>query len=247
MIRDNDQSDKNLVDQLLTFVAAGLVLPKPDLLSRKAHQDSHETIPSTVTWTFYLLAQHRAIQARLRSKIHEYIPNPGVLSGLDFDVASLLESMPYLNCVCNEVLRLFPPVPLTSRVAVRGTTVCSHVIPNGTMVCIVPWATNRIPKLWGLDAEDFVRERWMDTKTGHATMTAGARSNFSFLISLHGPRGCIGERFARAEMRSLVAAFVGSLEMEMADPTGKIVVGGTPTTRPSNGMKLKVKNLKWGP
>ncbi|CAN9438240.1 unnamed protein product [Alternaria alternata] len=230
MIRGNDQSDKNLVDQLLTFVAAG-----------------HETTSSALTWTSYLLAQHPAIQARLRSEILKYIPDPGVLSSPDFDVARLLESMPYLNCVCNEVLRLFPPVPLTSRVAVRDTTVCGHFIPSGTMFWIVPWAINRSPKLWGPDAEDFVPERWMDTTTGRATMNGGAESNYSFLTFLHGPRGCIGERFARAKMRSLVATFVGNFEMELADPNEEIVVGGTLTSKPRNGMKLRLKDVKWGP
>jgi cytochrome P450 len=155
--------------------------------------------------------------------------------------------MPYLNCVCNEVLRLFPPVPLTSRVAVRDTTVCGHFIPSGTMFWIVPWAINRSPKLWGPDAEDFVPERWMDTTTGRATMNGGAESNYSFLTFLHGPRGCIGERFARAEMRSLVATFVGNFEMELADPNEEIVVGGTLTSKPRNGMKLRLKDVKWGP
>lgn len=87
----------------------------------------------------------------------------------------------------------------------------------------------------------------MDTETGRATMNGGAGSNYSFLTFLHGPRGCIGERFARAEMRALVAVFVGSFEMDMADPKERLVVGGTITSKPRNGMKLKLKNVKWGP
>lgn len=55
-----------------------------------------------------------------------------------FDVAGLLESMLYLNCVCNEVLRLFPTIPIIMRVAIRDTTVEGHHIPVGTTIYIVP-------------------------------------------------------------------------------------------------------------
>lgn len=163
-----------------------------------------------------------------------------------FDVAGLLESMPCLNGVCNEVLRLFPTVPVTTRVAIHDTTVAGHYIPTGTMFYLVPWAINRNPAMWGPDAEEFMPERWIDKETGRATMKGGAESNFSFLTFSHGPRSCIGERFARAELRTLVAALVGSFAMELADPLEKVVAGGTITSKPVNGMRLKLQPVAWG-
>jgi cytochrome P450 len=169
-----------------------------------------------------------------------------VLSDQTFDVASLLESMPYLNGVCNEVLRLFPTIPVTARVSIRNTTVAGHFIPKGTMLFVIPWAINRLPELWGPDSEDFMPERWIDQETGRATMNGGADSNYAFLTFLHGPRSCIGEKFARAEMRALIAAFVGSFEMAMANPDEEVIVGGTITSKPVGGMKLKLKPVEWG-
>lgn len=185
------------------------------------------------------------MQTRLRSEIHQYIPDPKVLSEPGFDIASLLESMPYLNGVCNEVLRLFPTIPVTSRVSVRDTTVAGQLIPKDTMIFIVPWAINRHPDLWGESAEQFVPERWIDKETGRATMNGGAYSNFAFLTFIHGPRSCIGEKFARAELRALVTAFVGHFEMQMANPNEKVIVGGTLTSKSMYGMNLKLKPLKW--
>lgn len=52
MIRSNDFSDGNLVDQLLTFLAAG-----------------HETTSSALTWSTYLLSKHLNIQTNLRNEI----------------------------------------------------------------------------------------------------------------------------------------------------------------------------------
>lgn len=228
MIRSNNFSDENLVDQLLTFMAAG-----------------HETTSSALTWASHLLSKHPDIQDRLRSEIQQYIPNPQILSDPNFDVAGLLEGMPYLNGVCNEVLRLYPTIPVTARLSIRDTTIASVFIPKGTMMFVVPWAINRNPQLWGDNAEDFVPTRWIDKATGRATMNGGADSNYAFLTFLHGPRSCIGERFARAELRALLAAFVGNFEMEMADPNEVVIVGGTITSKPVNGMKLKLKPVKW--
>jgi cytochrome P450 len=228
MIRSNNFSDENLVDQLLTFMAAG-----------------HETTSSALTWASHLLSKHPDVQDRLRSEIHKYLPNPKTLSDSNFDVAGLLESMPYLNGVCNEVLRLYPTIPVSARMAIRDTTVAGVFIPKGTMSFVVPWAVNRNPALWGEDAEDFVPERWIDKSTGRATMNGGADSNFAFLTFLHGPRSCIGERFARAELRALLAAFVGHFEMEMADPNEEVIAGGTITSKPMNGMRLKLKPVQW--
>jgi cytochrome P450 len=77
-------------------------------------------------------------------------------------------------------------------------------------------------------------------------MNGGANSNYSFLTFLHGPRSCIGERFARAELRALLAALVGAFGFEMADPDEDVIVGGTITSKPKNGMNLRLRPVEWG-
>lgn len=207
---------------------------------------SHETTSSALTWSTHLLSKHPEMQKRLRSEIHENIPDPKALSDPSTDVASLLEGMPYLNGVCNEVLRLFPTIPVTARMTIKDTSVAGQFIPKNTLIFVVPWAINRNPKLWGPDAEEFKPDRWIDKETGRATNNGGAESNFSFLTFLHGPRSCIGERFARAELRALLAAFVGSFEFQMADPNEIVAVAGTITSKPKNGMNLRLKPIVWG-
>jgi cytochrome P450 len=206
----------------------------------------HETTSSALTWASYLLSKHPEAQLRLRNEIYEAIPDPKVLTDPGCDVAGVLENMPYLNGVCNEVLRMFPPIPVTARVAIRDTTVAGHYVPANTMVFVVPWAINRNPDAWGSDAEVFRPERWIDKETGRATMNGGTESNYCFITFLHGPRSCIGERFARAELRALLAALVGMFEFEMADPLEKVLTGGTITSKPVHGMKLKLAPLQWG-
>lgn len=182
MIRDNQLFGQSSCGQTSHFTSRRVITPTLKCThTHKANRCSDENTSSALTWASYMLAQHPAMQTRLRCEIQQCIPDPRVLSDSSFDAVSLLESMPYLNCVCNEVMRLFPPVPITTRVAIRDTVVCGQVIPSGTMLWIALWAINRNLQLWGPDSEECVPERWIDSKMGRATMNGGAGSNYSFL------------------------------------------------------------------
>ncbi|CAK3989152.1 cytochrome P450 [Lecanosticta acicola] len=230
LIRSNNFSDQQLVDQMMTFLAAG-----------------HETTSSAFTWATFLLATHAEIQKALRKEIQENMPSPNTQPPADFDLATVLESLPLLNGVCNEVIRLYPTVPTTVRDAVKDTQLAGVHIPNGTQIVLSPWGINRNPHFWGKNAEEFVPERWIDTdeKTGERkpNNAGGAPNNYAILTFLHGPRSCIGQGFAKAELRCLVAAFVGSFQMDLADPNEKVIPSGVVTTKPKNGMHLRLKHL----
>ena len=58
---------------------------------------------------------------------------------------------------------------------------------------------------------------------------------------LHGPRSCIGQGFAKAEMRCLLAEMVRSFEWELAMDDNLVLPRGVITIRPENGMYLKLK------
>ena len=98
------------------------------------------------------------IQDKLRQEIRETIPSSAAsVSWQD------LEVMPYLNGVCQEVLRLYPTVPMTGREAIRETTIAGKKIPKGTTIALCPQSTNRSPEFWGETADQFIPERWIDT------------------------------------------------------------------------------------
>ena len=215
-------SDDDLVNQLMTFLAAG-----------------HETTASALQWATYLLCLHPDMQKRLREEIQGNLPS---ILDRDAKISSMeIDHLPYLNAVCNESLRLFSPVPITFREAAHDTTILGHPIPKGTSIVICPWAINCSQELWGEDAKDFNPDRWMGP--GRAN-TGGADSNYSFLTFLHGPRSCIGKDFAKAEFAILLAALFGHYEMELSDPNMKLEIQGGITARPKGGLFVKVKALE---
>jgi len=186
----------------------------------------------------YLLCKHPEIQTRLRKEVQMNLPRP-----LDAETtvsSSDIDNLPYLSAVCNEVLRLFPPVAITVREAVRDTTIAGHVVPKGTIIVIPPWAVNTSTALWGSDAATFNPDRWIGP--GRVN-TGGAGSNYSFLSFLHGPRSCIGQAFAKAELACLVAAWVRTFETEMADRNHVLTIGNGITAKPKGGLHVTVRQV----
>jgi cytochrome P450 len=221
-------TEENLIDQLMTFLAAG-----------------HETTATAMTWAIYLLSVHPEMQTRLRAEVRKHLPSVDDEKG----VSSLdIDHMPYLNAICMEVLRYFPPVPMTLREAAVDTVLCGQHIPKGTKAFLAAWATNKDKSLWGEDAGRFNPERWMPDESGNARATSGgASTNYANLTFLHGPRSCIGQAFARAEFACLLAAWVGRFEFELNDvkemEEKNLVIKAGITTRPAKGMWVKARVL----
>ncbi|KAL8868165.1 MAG: hypothetical protein Q9174_005166 [Haloplaca sp. 1 TL-2023] len=231
-------SDEELVDQMMTFLAAG-----------------HETTASALTWTVYLLCKHPQTQQRLRDEMHSILPHPS--DPTTVVTSDMIEKLPYLNAVCRESLRLFPPVAVTIRIAVRDTIIANQAIPKGTNITIPPWAVNCNTAIWGQDAEEFRPERWLEVQQNSRTtedqtfgssgdgMEAKRRNtNYDFMTFLHGPRSCIGQAFAMGELKCLVAAWVGAFETELEDKDLVPIVKGGITAKPRDGLWVRVKPIE---
>lgn len=97
------------------------------------------------------------------------------------------------------VLRLYPSVPINSRLAVRTTTLPTGGGPDGKSPVLVrkgeavgycPYAMHRRQDVFGADAATFRPERWLE-QDGRLTTTAG----FGYLPFNAGPRLCLGRKW----------------------------------------------------
>ena len=202
----------------------------------------HETTASALTWACYLLAKHPEIQERLRQEVQEALPgDPSEDDSID--LATILEQLPLCNGIMHETLRLYPTVPQTVREAQKDTYVGDTFIPAGTVMVIPIWLINRSPDIWGQDAAEFRPERWI-TPEGKPNSNGGRVSNYDFLTFLHGPRSCIGQNFAKAEMRCLLAAMVKSFSWSLAMDDRDVLPKGVITIRPENGLYLRLTPVK---
>lgn len=203
---------------------------------------SHETTASALTWACYLLAKYPHLQVKLREEVtRDFRPQDLAASDLEVELSGTLEQLPYLNGIMHETLRLYPTVPMTMRQAVKDTTIGSQFIPKGTEMVVSMWYINRSPEMWGPAAGECIPERWISD--GKPNQTGGANSNYDFITFLHGPRSCIGQGFAKAEMRCLLAAMVASFSWDLAMDDSKVVPRGVITIKPQNGMYIKLTPL----
>lgn len=188
-----------------------------------------------------MLTQHPEIQNKLREEVAAVLPADLVIDPT-VELAAILEQLPYLNGIMHETLRLYPTVPMTMRQAICDTHIGDQFIPKGTDILVSIWLINRSPDIWGPDAAEFRPERWI-TVDGKPNQNGGASSNYDFLTFLHGPRSCIGQNFAKAEMRCLLAAMVRSFSWSLAMDDALVVPRGVITIKPENGMYLKLTPL----
>lgn len=207
--------EENLIDQAMTFLGAG-----------------HDTTAASLQWAIYALCKYPGVQKRLRDEVRTHLP------GISFTKpnktsASTFENTHYLSAFCNEVLRFYPAIPKTVRKAVVNTTIVGKFIPKGTLIVLSPEITNHMTELWGPDAGNFDPERFLKSGKAHA---GDAASNFANLSFLHGPRSCIAQGFAKAELACLVAAMVGRFQMVLRYPDAELQTHETLTLAPADGI-----------
>jgi cytochrome P450 len=193
----------------------------------------------------YVLASDKELQSSLRREIQNCFPEDLLKNeNGDVQVGAVLESLPLLNGICNETMRLYPTVPLSMRTPNKDTTILGHSVPKGTELYIIPWAINRCRELWGPTAHEFRPERWIDADTGKPNNTGGAISNYAVMTFLQGVHMCIGQSFAKAELRALVVTLVRAFEIGLAYPERPVIPAGIITTKPEGGMWIKLKRVE---
>lgn len=167
-----------------------------------------DTTAGLLGWTFYLLARHPSIYAKLRSSItHTFgTDTADNTSTITFES---LKCCTYLQSTLKEVLRLHPLVPENSRRAVHNTTLPRGGGPDGLSPIYIRAGTevaynvhimHRRTDLWGADAHKFRPERWEGEK--------GVRPGWEYLPFNGGPRVCLGQQFALTEAGYVVVRLV---------------------------------------
>ncbi len=200
-------TDREVRDQVMTLMFAG-----------------HDTSTSTLTFMMHELARHPDVAERLREE------QDRVLGGKSPTV-DLLEEMPYLDMVLDEVLRLYPPAWIGPRRAVREFEFGGYTVPREAYVNYCSWASHRIPEFFP-DPEAFIPERF--TRERKAALPRGAYVPFG-----GGQRICIGKRFGQTEVKLVATMLLQRLRLD-ALPGRMMTVRQMPTLSPKGGLEMRV-------
>ncbi|ETN39688.1 uncharacterized protein HMPREF1541_05914 [Cyphellophora europaea CBS 101466] len=220
---------------------------------------AHESTAALIAMTVYQLTQNPQLQAQLREELAFF----GLRAGSAPINESQYEHMTLLNAVLSEMMRLEPPLPITLRKTVRNTSIAGHPVRAGTYVIISPYAMGRSQDIWGPTASHFNPHRWIDPpaatinseKPATAAAAAaddasppfgtlnehgGAANHYGMLTFLKGPKGCTGERFAKAELRRVIASLVANFEWTLEQSHRPEQVGIV-VVKPENGISVRFR------
>jgi cytochrome P450 len=204
--QDEDGSrmtDVQLRDEAMTLFLAG-----------------HETTALTLSWTWYLLARHPEVEAKLVSEwqtvLGSRVPTPD-------DVPRLT----YTEQVITEAMRVYPPVYLIGREPLIDVELGGYRIRKGTTLFFSQWVNHRDPT-WFPDPEAFRPERWADG-------LAKRIPKYAFYPFGGGPRVCIGNLFAMMESVLLLAT-IGRAWRFILEPDYRAEPWPTITLRPLHGV-----------
>ncbi|KAF6760456.1 cytochrome P450 [Ephemerocybe angulata] len=199
-------------------------LPDAELLAQMSTLTfaAMDTTSNALARILHLLCDHQEAQDKLREEITEAQKQHG---RLQYDE---LVSLPYLDAICRETMRLHPPVPMLLReayqdailpvskpvIGVDGTKMDKVFVPKGTNIFISPIASNRNPELWGSDALEWKPERWL-SPLPDAVIDAKIPGVYSHLMTfLGGGRACIGFKFSQLEMKVVLATLIPKFKFE---------------------------------
>ncbi len=201
-------SDEQVEDQIMTFIGAG-----------------HETTSRALTWLSYLLSQDISVRERFEAEI----------DALDTQrpANEWVNDIPFAMACFNEGMRLYPPAPFISRIALKDDEIDGKTVPKGATVLINLWSLHRHTAHWdrpdAFDPDRFMGER------------AKSIGRFDFLPFGVGHRVCIGQRFALHEAAVIMAVVFKNTRLHWIDgqdhpwPLMRI------TTRPEESLRLRVE------
>ncbi|EIN08093.1 cytochrome P450 [Punctularia strigosozonata HHB-11173 SS5] len=175
-----------------------------------------DTTSSALARSFEMLALHQDVQQCLRDQLIATFPED---SPIDYDA---LSSLPYLDAVVKEVLRLHPPIHMWHRnaredailplhfpaVGTDGKEIDEVPVRKGQSVLLGIAGCNRDERIWGPDAGEFNPARWMEGLPEGVSKAQVPGIYANLMTFLSGSRGCLGFKFAEIEMKAVIALLV---------------------------------------
>jgi len=212
--QDEDGSrmtDRQLRDEAITLFLAG-----------------HETTASTLSWTWWLLAQNPVVEGKLHAELDAILG----------DRAPCLDDLPrlaYTGHVITESLRLYPAAWGMARLVVEDHEIAGYPVTKGMGVAMVQWVVHRDPR-WYDAPDEFRPERWENDLWKQLP-------RFAYFPFGGGPRQCIGNAFALMEATLILATIARKfrLRLEANHPVAPLA---SLTLRPRHGVRVKLESRR---
>ena len=174
----------------------------------------------TGAWLAYVLATHPEVEQRLVAEI-DAITGGDPDYDLQYDD---LARLPYTTQVIKETLRIYPPMPVTIRRALKDGLLGRYRIRRGDIVFVGTLAAQRDPRWWGPEPDRFDPEQFAMEKVV-------ARPRHAFIPFSIGKRQCMAQEVTFMMLRVVLFEIYRRYRLRLA-PGATVEKNTTVTTKP---------------
>ncbi|KAL7617171.1 hypothetical protein Lser_V15G00313 [Lactuca serriola] len=155
----------------------------------------------TMEWMLSLLLNNPEALKKVQTEIDNCVGEDRLVNESD------LTNLPYLRCIINETMRIYPAAPLLLHESAKDCMVGGYHIPSGTMLLMNVWAIQNDPKNWK-DPTKFNPERFLGLK--------GSGNGYTYKLMPFGTgrRRCPGENLGMRMIGLTMATLIQCFEWE---------------------------------
>ncbi|KAF0921563.1 hypothetical protein E2562_009764 [Oryza meyeriana var. granulata] len=198
-----------------------------------------DTVGTTLPWFFYNLAMNPHVVFGIREELAPIASRKAATSTSNGDGTTVMFSpedtkpLVYLQAALFETLRLYPPGSIERKTVVADDVMPSgHEVRAGDAVLISLYSMGRMENLWGNDCREYRPERWLSV-SNHGSSKLRYVPSHKFLAFNSGPRMCLGKHIAVMQLKTIAAAVVWNLDVEVLEGQ---------TVEPKLSCLLQMKN-----
>ncbi|XP_043702382.1 cytochrome P450 81Q32-like [Telopea speciosissima] len=221
MARTQSKDEKSLIDILLSLQENDPMYYTDEIIIgiiQVLLTAGTDTTSGTMEWAMSLLLNHPEVLKKAQAEIDTIVGQDRLLN--ESDVAHL----PYLHCIINETLRMYPAGPLlVPHESSEECTVGGFTIPRDTILLVNLGAIHRDPKLWE-EPTKFRPERMEGI--------GGVRDGYKLMPFGSGRRSCPGEGLALRVVGLTLGSLIQCFKWERVDEELVDMTEGTGLTLP---------------
>ena len=208
LFMEQTQDPEALLTVVLNFMIAG-----------------RDTTAQTLSWLFYELCAHPKHVTLIREEVDRVLGPDAAEQSVRVNYSDF-KKFPYTLACFHEAARLHPSVPKNGKEILRDDV----IVPQGPNPHNLPaikvyakerigwsdWVMNRLPEVWGEDADQFNPKRFLEKDENTGGWTYVQQSQWKFHVFNAGPRLCLGMNLAGFEGVAFLTAMLQKYDFTWA-------------------------------
>ncbi|XP_063711053.1 cytochrome P450 4V2-like isoform X1 [Symsagittifera roscoffensis] len=194
--------------------------------------EGHDTTAAAMSFVLQMLCNYPEVMQKLQEEVDEAFATVALEEENVQEVKKVLQSMPYLDAVLKEGLRMFPSVPSIGRTLTDDIEIEGYKLLQGTQVILHIYAIHHDPELYS-EPYTFNPDRWINKEVPID------EHPYCYVPFSAGPRNCIGQKFALLEDKLIISSIARHFDLKSDTEHKDMEVFGQVIMRPVKYFNIK--------